>query len=180
MSLTINTLAGPIQQITFKEFLNRIAVRTVTGAEAGFNAQVSIGSDAQLDDGTVHPTWEESSYIRKLLPLLKPLSDEQRELICLRDLLSQASIGHLWKAPLMEQIETMCVDILNNFGNPDSLVELLPGVLLLASSHDYLIYEGEKGVSLACLYPHRTIAYQVSSLTLDEALKLASPLAEVK
>lgn len=106
----------------------------------------------------------DNTYERRSATLIKG----PQETVCLTALMYQAHRTHLYSKPLLETFYDLCTQHAHSVGTTKCLVRVGPRSWLPADPKDFVIFEGNRGVALACLNPVRTTVYDVLKTTEED------------
>lgn len=167
MKKPIDTTAGRVQLVTLKKFLQMIPRHKASEKcrSLGFNTLIGFpdsGPNISFDEDDV------CTYSRHRAYLLKG----PEEVVVKTALFYQAGFAFMFKKPLPEIFEEICVKNMEVFGNPTVLVRVGRRMLLAANPEDFRIFEGENGIALACYAQVRTTIYEIHNLSEKDAVEL--------
>lgn len=128
-----------------------------------YNTQISVTEfgPAAEEEGV------ECTYSRRHLLLLPETFGSSP--VMLQNLLLQARHIHLYKAPMTELVDEMALRHMEVFGIPEYLVEVRPGLYLVANPMDFMRVRSDRGVGLACLAETRTLIFSQLPYSRAEA-----------
>lgn len=162
----INTVAGPINFISFSKFVSLLPTRKLEKNSYQFNTCLGyeVESSPYFESRDID---NESNYKR----LVISLNNKIPEAAILTGLEHQVGIKIVFKDNIINLLEDAAAIHASEFGEPQYAVRLKPRSWILVNLGDFELIHGDDGFGFACLAQCRTEIVQILKFTKEEALE---------
>ena len=168
-----NTIGGEIEVITFEKFLQKMTHFSGHDGEKlkEFNSLISVGIYGE----SIEIEGEETcTYARYITPYCDSI-DGLRNTV-----LNQCSVHHAYMKDIRGVAEGILIKHINQYGEPEYLVQMAPRLYMVASTKDWLVYMDSQGSKRAIcgLARFRNILLNVYRMTEKQRDEIAKKIME--
>lgn len=161
----INSIAGSLKTVSFKEFLDLIPTKETAKQIHEFNTVVKYECDPAQPDNS--QDFETAHYIRSIAFLTQNPDLESFK----KDLFAQTTVLRVFKYSLSEMIEDGAFNSVVEFGTPEYLVRIAPRAWLVGNPNDFCKVNHKNTSALICYRKNASLLYRVERLNEEDAIQ---------